>query len=206
MITRRTAVLLGASGAALALAAVAGWVFLPRPAQKMPVGVAEPTGANLVGGPFTLVAGDGRTVTDADFRGKYLLVYFGYTFCPDVCPTTLQSIANVLDKLGDDAKAVVPLFISIDPERDTPAVMAKYVAAFDRRIVGLTGTPAQVATAAKAYRVYYARSGEGEDYLMDHSSMIYLMGPKGRLRAYFTPQATPAAMAATVRKFLATSA
>jgi cytochrome oxidase Cu insertion factor (SCO1/SenC/PrrC family) len=145
------------------------------------------SGAVSVGGPFSLVDQTGRDVTDADYRGKWMLVYFGYTFCPDVCPTELQTISSAMDLLGPEAQRVVPIFITVDPERDTPDLMANYVRLFDDRLVGLTGTPAQIAAVAKAYRVYYARvTPKGsQDYLMDHSSFIYLMGPDGRFRGVF---------------------
>jgi protein SCO1 len=139
-----------------------------------------------IGGPFTLEDGNGKTVTDQDFRGKYMLVYFGYTFCPDVCPTTLNAVADAMDKLGPKAARLAPLFITVDPKRDTPDVVKQYAAAFGPRIDGLTGTPDQIAKVAKEYRVYYAehRTGPGpNDYTMDHSSILYLMGPDGRFVA-----------------------
>jgi protein SCO1/2 len=106
-------------------------------------------GGPVVGGPFTLENADGQTVTDRDFRGKYMLVYFGYTYCPDVCPTTLNAVADALDKLGNKADRLQPLFVTVDPRRDTPAVMKQYTAAFTPRLEGLTGTPAEIAAAAK---------------------------------------------------------
>ncbi|HTI83176.1 MAG TPA: SCO family protein, partial [Acetobacteraceae bacterium] len=142
--------------------------------------------ASLVGGPFTLEDGTGKQVTDSDFRGKYMLVYFGYTFCPDVCPTTLNEVAEALDHLGAKANNLQPIFITVDPKRDTPAVVKQYTAAFSPRLIGLTGTPEQIANVAKAYRVYYAehRTGTGpNDYSMDHSSILYLMGPDGKFIA-----------------------
>ena len=142
---------------------------------------------SMVGGPFALVDGDGRTVTDRDFRGKYMLVYFGYTFCPDVCPTSLNTVSDALDRLGPKADKIQALFISVDPARDTPQVVKQYAAAFGPRIKGLTGSPAQIEIAGKAYRVYYKehRTGTGPgDYTMDHSSVLYLMGPDG---AFISP-------------------
>ena len=139
-----------------------------------------------IGGPFKLVNGDGRTVTDRDFRGKYMLVYFGYTFCPDVCPTTLNEVAGALDQLGAKADRIQPVFISVDPKRDTPPVVKEYAAAFSPRLTGLTGDEASIAAAAKEYRVYVAlrRTGPGPtDYTVDHSSILYLMGPDGRFVA-----------------------
>jgi protein SCO1 len=139
-----------------------------------------------VGGPFTLVNGQGQTVTDRSFRGKYMLVYFGYTHCPDVCPTTLSDIAAALKQLGPKAQRIVPIFITVDPARDTPAVMERYASLFSPRIVGLSGSPAQIAAVAGEYHVYSAKhvTGPGpDDYSMDHSSVIYLMGPKGHFVA-----------------------
>jgi protein SCO1 len=142
--------------------------------------------ASLVGGPFTLEDGNGKPVSDRDFRGKYMLVYFGYTFCPDVCPTTLNEVADALDHLGTKADRLQPIFITVDPKRDTPAVMKQYTTAFTPRLLGLTGTPEQIAKVAQEYRVYYAehRTGPGpDDYTMDHSSVLYLMGPDGQFIA-----------------------
>lgn len=142
----------------------------------------KPEAAGGLGGPFELTDGSGRRVTDQDFRGRYMLVYFGYTFCPDVCPTTLNQVADALDRLGPRADRIAPVVITIDPKRDTPAVIQKYVAAFSPKFVGLTGTSGQIAAVAGEYRVYYAehRTGNGpEDYTMDHSSILYLMGPDG---------------------------
>jgi protein SCO1/2 len=139
--------------------------------------------ASLVGGPFKLEDGSGKQVTDSDFRGKYMLVYFGYTYCPDVCPTTLNEVSEALDHLGAKANNLQPIFITVDPKRDTPAVVKQYTAAFSPKLIGLTGTPEQIANVAKAYRVYYAehRTGSGpNDYSMDHSSILYLMGPDGK--------------------------
>ena len=160
---------------------------------QMPVGLA-------LGGPFSLVDETGRPVTEASFAGRWMLVYFGFTYCPDVCPTELGAMASALDALGPAADSVVPVFITIDPERDTPAAMADYVSRFHPRLKGLTGTPEQIAEAARRYRVYYAKSRRAEagDYLMDHSSFIYLVGPDGRVRSLFRPETTPESMAAAI--------
>jgi len=133
----------------------------------------------LVGGPFKLETANGKTLTDADMKGHAFLVYFGYTHCPDVCPTTLAEISDVLRRMPD--KPIRVLFVTVDPERDTPASMADYVSSFDSRIVGLSGSPEQVAAIEKAYRVY-ARKGPAQangDYSMDHSSVVYLMDANG---------------------------
>ena len=140
-----------------------------------------------IGGPFELVDQQGAPVTDKTFSGRYMLIYFGYGFCPDVCPTELANMAAALDALGSKSENIQPLFITVDPERDTPEFLADYVVNFHPRLIGLTGTPEQVKTAAKAYKVYYAKAGKpGEaDYLMDHTSFVYLMGPDGRFLSLF---------------------
>ena len=172
---RRTIRAAAAAAAGLLLViAAAVWLFgAPKALEQ----------AAAIGGPFTLQDGSSRTVTDQSFRGKYMLVYFGYTFCPDVCPTTLNDVAQALDKLGGKADRVQPLFITVDPARDTAPVMQKYTEAFSPRITGLTGTAGQIAAVAREYRVYYAPHKTGPnpgDYTMDHSSILYLMGPNGR--------------------------
>ena len=143
-----------------------------------------------IGGAFTLSTPDGTTVTDQTYRGKWLLVYFGYTFCPNSCPTTLLEVATALKKLGPDATQVQPLFITIDPQRDTPKVMRQYTESFDPRIVGLAGTPEQIAAAAQEYGAYYVRHRTGPgtgDYVMDHSTYLYVMDPQGQfVRAFNT--------------------
>jgi len=158
-----------------------------------------------IGGPFRLTAGDGRTVTDADFRGRWMLVYFGYTHCPDACPTALQDMANAVDALGPDAaRRVALLFITIDPERDTPALIQDYVSAFNAPITALSGTPEQIAAAARAYRVYYAKHPRDDGgYDMDHSSIIYLMDPAGKLVGNFTHETPPDAITAKLKGVLA---
>ena len=160
----------------------AGWMMLDRPAQ-----------AAVIGGPFTLVDGSGKTITEASFPGKWLLVYFGYTHCPDACPTALQDMANAVDMLDPaKRKSVDILFITVDPARDTPAVMQDYVSNFAAPITALTGSPEQVAAAAKAYRVYYAKHPtEDGGYEMDHSSVIYVMDPKGEFVGNFSHQSSP---------------
>jgi protein SCO1 len=161
--------------------------------------------ASLVGGSFMLEDGNGTQVADRNFRGKYLLIYFGYTFCPDVCPTTLAAAADALDRLGPKADMVQPIFITIDPKRDTPAVVKQYAAAFGPRFIGLTGSPEQIAQVAKEYRVYYAehRTGPGpDDYAMDHSSILYLMGPDGSFIAPIRADETGAEMAADLAKYM----
>ncbi len=130
------------------------------------------TGQATVGGPFRLTDQTGKTVSDADFRGRYMLIYFGYSFCPDVCPTTLGVMAQALDKLGADSSRIVPIFITIDPARDTPKVLADYMKAFGPSFVGLTGSDAEIKAVEKEYRVYAAkRPLDNGNYGMDHSSV-----------------------------------
>ena len=146
---------------------------------SMPNVTSSLTGA--IGGPFTLTAADGRTVTDQTYRGKWLLIYFGYTSCPDACPTALDNIGVALDRLGAEAAAVQPIFISVDPKRDNREVLAEYLKSFDPRIVALTGTAGQIAAVVKEYRVYVsAHSESGGDYTVDHSSLYYLINPDGK--------------------------
>ncbi|HTS55702.1 MAG TPA: SCO family protein, partial [Burkholderiales bacterium] len=133
-------------------------------------------------GHFMLTTLDGAVVTDSTYRGKWLLVFFGYTFCPDVCPTVLSQIGSALDGLGALASNVQPLFITVDPARDTAAVLTEYLASFDRRIVGLRGAPAQLQAVAKAYHVYYRPRNLGNgDYVVDHSAFIHVVDPQGRV-------------------------
>jgi protein SCO1/2 len=158
-----------------------------------------------IGGPFTLQDGSGTTITDQDFHGRYMLVYFGYTFCPDVCPTTLTAVADAMDKLGPEASRIRTVFITVDPKRDTPAVVGKYAAAFGPNIVGLTGTPEAIAKVAREYRVYYAehRTGPGpNDYAMDHSSVLYLMDPKGGFVAPVRADQSGDQIASALRKLM----
>jgi cytochrome oxidase Cu insertion factor (SCO1/SenC/PrrC family) len=168
------------------------------------VGVQLPPGVTM-GGRFSLVNQDGRTVTPADFRGQLMVGYFGFTFCPDVCPTELGAIAAAMDMLSPEQQArTTPVFFTIDPERDTPAQMKSYVGNFHPRMVGLTGTPEQVAETARLFRVYYAKVNRPEmsEYLMDHSSFIYLIGDDGMLRALLRPQTSPEEIAAAIRALL----
>jgi protein SCO1/2 len=145
-------------------------------------GVFAPPPAQLVGGPFKLVNQDGKPVDESLLKGKWSAVFFGFTFCPDVCPTTMQAMAQAQERLGPKADKVQFVFVSVDPERDTPAALKTYLSneSFPKGTIGLTGTPQQVAAAAKAYRVFYQKEGEGSDYLISHSTPTYLMDTKGR--------------------------
>jgi protein SCO1/2 len=164
--------------------------------------------SQAIGGPFKLKTGRGEVVTDRDFRDKWLLVYFGYTHCPDICPTTLAEIVQTIDLLGAVGAGVQPLFITIDPERDTPDVVEAYVKALDARIIGMTGTPAEIAATAKSYKVHYAKAQSktrnGQDYQMEHSSFVYVVGPDGRYVTLFTPMAgqAPDQMALKLRELI----
>ncbi len=160
------------------------------------------------GGPFHLIDHRGKRRTEQSFRGKYLLVYFGYTSCPDICPAGLQEIAATLALLDDWADKVRALFVTVDPARDTPAELRAYIDLFDDRIVGLTGTEAEIAAVSKAYRVHRAKvavaSAEGgDDYLVTHSPNTFLMGPDGDFLALFPHGTEAAQMAETIAKYIA---
>ncbi len=160
--------------------------------------------SRAIGGPFRLVASDGRTVTERTYRGKWLLVFFGYTHCPDVCPTTLNTIAAALRQLGAEAAQVQPLFITVDPRRDTPQVLANYVKAFGSHIVGLTGTTEQIAAVAHEYKVYYSKEMTAKqlDYFVDHSAFIYVMDPNGKFVQVISNTASAGQIAARLRQLL----
>jgi protein SCO1/2 len=157
-----------------------------------------------IGGPFALTDHTGRQVTEKDYLGNFTLVFFGYTFCPDVCPTELGDIALALDELGDLSLAVTPVMISIDPERDTPAVLAEYVSLFHERLVGLTGTAEQVKDVADAYRIFYRRVDDPDYsyYLMDHTSFVYLLNPEGKVVSLLRYGTPPEEMASMIRREL----
>ncbi|WP_072396378.1 SCO family protein [Hyphomicrobium sp. CS1GBMeth3] len=163
----------------------------------------QTTGKALVGGPFTLTDGSGKRVTEKDYAGRPLLVYFGFTHCPDVCPAGLQVIAAALDKLGDRAKSITAVFITVDPERDTPEVIGKYVASFHKDIVGLSGTREDVAAVNKAYRVYAKKVPDAEnpgEYNVDHSSFMYLMDGNGEYVRHFPHSVDATDLADTLSK------
>jgi protein SCO1/2 len=161
-------------------------------------------GRGSVGGPFTLTDQTGRQRSDAEFRGKLMIVYFGYTFCPDVCPADLMAITQALDALGSAAEGVQPIFIAIDPERDTKG-LADYVASFHRSFVGLTGSPEEIRKVANSYKAFYIKvPGErGGDYSIDHAGVIYLMGRNGEYLGFMPPQTDPAKLTEVLRKYLA---
>jgi protein SCO1/2 len=161
-------------------------------------------GRGTVGGPFTLTDQTGRKRSDSEFRGKLMIVYFGYTFCPDVCPADLMAITQALDALGAAAEGIQPVFITVDPERDSK-VLADYVAAFHRSLVGLTGSPEEIRKVANSYKAFYAKgpiepSGE---YSIDHAGVIYLMGRHGEYLGFMPPQTSPDRLTEVLRKYLA---
>jgi protein SCO1/2 len=174
-----------------------GGADMPAPSAG---GVQLPQGIAL-GGAFSLQDHNGQRVTEGAFAGRLGLIYFGFTYCPDVCPTELGLMASALDLLGPDASRVLPVLITIDPARDTAAALADYVSRFHPALIGLTGTEEEIATAARAFRVYYRKIQPpgASDYLMDHSSFIYLVGPDGKVRQLFRPNTPPETIAAAMR-------
>jgi len=171
--------------------ALAALTFLtackPRPI------VRETRTAGGIGGPFSLIDQDGKPVTEAALKGKWSAIYFGYTFCPDVCPASLQALGEGLNKMGTKGDKVQTYLITVDPMRDTPAQLKTYLSSpvFPKNTIGLTGAPEQIAAVTKAYRVYFTKEGEGPDYTMAHQSIIYLMGPDGELARPLTHGLTP---------------
>lgn len=182
-----------------ALAVIVGGVIY----EQFWLGGVE-NGTSAIGGPFSLVDQNGATRRDSDFRGKVMLVYFGYTYCPDACPTTLQAISQTLDLLGNAAGKVQPIFISVDPARDTPAQLKSYAANFHPSILYLTGAADALKQAESEYRVYVAKVPQAgsDDYLIDHSSIIYVMGTDGRYLGEMPTGLPPKAMAATIQRYL----
>lgn len=179
----------------------------PSEAEKQRT--ADEIAREIITGEFSLIDHRGAPVTDEDFRGRWLLIFFGYTHCPDVCPTTLGTVGVIMDELGADGAAVQPLFISIDAARDTPEVLAEYVASFHPRLIGLTGSEEQVAAAAKSHRAYYGKVllYEGDevrtdDYAMDHSALLYLMDPQGVYATAFSPTDTVDRIVKAIRGFV----
>jgi cytochrome oxidase Cu insertion factor (SCO1/SenC/PrrC family) len=180
----------------LLAAALGGYALLQDRVRPMGSGVA------LVGGPFTMVNHKGEVVTEKSFLGKPMLLFFGFTFCPDICPTELQVMTAAIAELGDKGKDIQPILVSIDPARDTPDVLAAYVSNFGDNVMGLTGSEAQVAAMAGEYRVFYAKQENPKDpanYQMDHSSIIYLMGPDGQFLKHFSYTTDAKALAAGLK-------
>ncbi len=183
------AIMIFGFGLILMLGGAAAWVVLNPQSQS---GQTRSSGEALIGGPFELVDQFGQARSDADFLGDYMLIYFGYTYCPDICPASLGIMTQAIDQLEESDKAradrITPVFITVDPERDKVENMKQYAEHFRPDMVAMTGTPEQIAAAAKAYRVYYAKAEDdsSSDYLMDHSSIFYLMGPDGKYVKHFT--------------------
>jgi protein SCO1/2 len=195
--TSRIALVLGAFLAGLVLFFTA--ILLVTGYAPSPVGQAVPA----VGGPFQLTDQNGKAVTDADMKGKPFLVFFGFTHCPDICPTTLFDTSQLMKELGPDADRTGALFITVDPDRDTAKVMKDYLSNFDPHVRGLTGDPAAINAAIRAYRVYAKKVPlENGDYTMDHTALVYLMDKNGHFVAPFDVSRTPAAEAADLRRFL----
>ena len=191
--------------AGLTVGAAAALAIFPAARERLLSQSVPSVGQALVGGPFALTDQAGKRVTDKDFRGRYLLVFFGFTNCPDVCPSALQVMAAALDKLGPKGQKITPVFITVDPERDTPAQLATYLKSFHPRLVGLSGTPAEIEAVTKAYRVYVKKVADPKSsagYTFDHSAIIYLMGPDGAYLAHFTHASNVEAMAERLGKLL----
>ncbi len=196
--SRRGPILIIAAGLAVIVGLGLGFLI---PVSKPDLEVSQ----SIIGGPFEMVNHLGETVTQESFKGRHMLVYFGYTFCPDVCPTELQSMTVALNDMGEEADAITPVFVTIDPARDDVAAVRDYIGFFHPRLVGLTGTPEQVEAMTDAFGVFYARArdtGETTDYLMDHSSLIFLMDEDGRYVTHIRANTSPEAMARQLRDAL----
>ena len=185
-------------------AAAGGWLLWPQAAEQRSAAALMDVvmwNKEPIGGPFALIDHNGQKRTDADFRGKILLVYFGFTFCSDVCPIDLQSIAGAIDKLGPAGDAVQPLFITVDPEKDTPEQLKGHVALFHPRMIGLTGDARQIRQVANAYKVYYAKTEptKRDDRGIDHTGFIFLIGKDGQYLGFFPPGTPADRMAETIR-------
>jgi protein SCO1 len=182
---------------------IAAGVLLALALRETPRGAAGTALASAIGGPFQLIDQNGKPFSDADLKGKWHLIFFGYTHCPDACPTALNEMSLALDRLGMKRDEVGVVFITVDPERDTPDALKCYVQSFDAPIVALTGSPEAVAQAAKAYRVFYAKHPRADgDYDMDHSAVIYVMNPEGRFTATFTPDSSADAIVQRLQKLI----
>ncbi|HJT42884.1 MAG TPA: SCO family protein [Rhizomicrobium sp.] len=191
----------------LAAALIGGLLW--HQSQRVPgLGRVVSSGQADVGGPFRLTDQNGKTVTDTDFRGRYMLIFFGYSFCPDICPTTMGVAAQALETLGGRANRVVPIFITTDPERDTPQVLGEYMKAFGPNFIGLTGSPAAIQEVGKKFRVYAVKKpldpakGLAGGYSVDHSSVLYLMGPDGKLVSFYDGPVSPDDLAKDLQKKL----
>jgi protein SCO1/2 len=192
--TRRTNIIVSSAAAGLLLL-VASYLWL--------LGGTTPSNVPAIGGPFTLTQGNGQVVTDQDFRGRYLLIYFGYTSCPDVCPTTLSAIADAIDILGIRAERVQPLFITVDPAHDTPAIMRDYVRSFSPRIIGLTGSSADIRAIEHEYRITAIdETRAGKRDTMSHTAVLFLVAPDGRYLAPFAATESGAELAKDLAPYM----
>ena len=203
---RRSILLFAAACAVIAVALIAVTLVIvsrspvaPRPGEVLASGQPD------VGGTFQLTDHDGRAVDQSLLEGKWSLVFFGFTYCPDFCPTTLAALDATKKRLGDKAENLQIVFISVDPERDTPQALKDYLSSdgFPEGVIGLTGTPEQVRAAADAYRAYYQKVGEGEGYTMNHSLTVYLMGPDGKFRTTVAEELGPERSAAIIEQAMA---
>lgn len=202
-----TIALMGIMLLALVSIAVAAFVAWQQISEMKTSATAESAGftaAVKIGGPFSLTNHLGEKVSDSTYRDQFMFVYFGYGYCPDVCPTELANMAAALDVLGEKAEAVRPVFITVDPERDSVEFLAEYVTQFHDRFVGLTGTLPEIASVAKSYRVFYRKATEpgSTEYLMDHSSFVYLMGPDGQFLTMFRGATNPESIAKTIGAYI----
>jgi cytochrome oxidase Cu insertion factor (SCO1/SenC/PrrC family) len=192
-------------------AAAGGWALWPsEPPQRSSTELMNVLmwDREPVGGPFALTDHDGRPRTDADFRGKLMLIYFGFTFCTDICPTDLQAIGGALDQLGPAGETVQPLFITVDPEKDTPEQLKGHVGLFHPRMIGLTGSPKQIRQVARDYKVYFAKAEPAKrtDPNIDHTGSTFLVGRDGKYLGFFPPGTPADRMAATIRPHLTAAA
>ncbi|MBU1384919.1 MAG: SCO family protein [Alphaproteobacteria bacterium] len=203
---RRSILLFAGACAAIAAALiVVTLVMVNRSPAGIQPGEVVSTGQADVGGPFQLVNQDGQPVDETMLQGKWSLVFFGFTYCPDYCPTTLQALEATKQRLGDKADDVQIVFISVDPQRDTPQAMKDYLSSdgFPEGVIGLTGTPERIRAAADAYKAYYQKVGEGEDYTMNHSLTVYLMGPDGQFRTAVAEELGPERSASVIERAMA---
>ncbi len=189
------------------LAAALSWELMFRSAQVSDDAApytARTTGADLIGGEFILTDHNGKQVSDKDFRGKYLLIFFGFTNCPKVCPLGLHTIVQALNRLGPDAAKVTPIFITVDPERDNVARMASFVRSYDERLIGLTGSSDAIKNVADAYRAYYKKlaAKDSGSYNIDHSAVIYFMDPQGRYVSHFASELGAQEIAGRMRQLI----
>ena len=197
MTPRATRILLAFAAFTAGLLMVLGVIVLVSGRLTAPV-----VPASAIGGPFQLIDHNGRTITDQDLKGRPYLVFFGFTHCPDVCPTALFEISEVLRSLGSDVDKTRALFVTVDPERDTPEKLKEYLSSFDPHLIGVTGEPEALERMLKAYRVYYKKVPTESGYTMDHTALIYLMDKNGRFVAPFSLKRTPEAAAAELRRYL----